>query len=613
MGPWEQTAMSVDRVTRQQFLDDVTDMIGQAFLAHPLQCARCHDHKFDPIPTRDYYRIQAVFATTQFAEPDVPWLPDENRQGFDAPRKYLRERIAFFQDVLRRLDEKQERAERAWYAQRNLPYAPRSQKLKEGVPESEIAPRHVGFTAEDLGIQRIANKYLHRHRWELDRYAPIALSVYSGPTPQRRSVQSRLLIPQDLAASGTVEHTAILAGGDPFSPTLPVTPGVLSVVTGILSPRDVAARSSITSQVAGRRAEFARWLTDPTRNPITPRVLVNRLWQHHFGRGIVATANNFGTAAARPTHPQLLEYLAVELVRSGWSAKHIHRLILTSDTYCRAHRYPDSDSLRERELAEKDPLATSWARRTIRRMEAEELHDSILTVSGLLNREIGGVPVCPDINLEVAAQPRQIMGTYAPVYQPSPLPADRNRRSLYALRLRGLPDPMLEVFNQPPPDRPCEMRDSSTVAPQALTLLNSPYSYNRAAAMARHLMREVAGPDPASDREPQEVDAAIIDRAFQWALGRPASDAERQECLAHWRAMTERHRRIELSDTIPPAEVTRMFVDENTGEQFAFTEPLERNRDYVPDLRLSQTDPRWRGLADVCLVLLSSNEFVYVP
>ncbi|MCR9291213.1 MAG: PSD1 and planctomycete cytochrome C domain-containing protein, partial [bacterium] len=555
MGPWEQTGMSIDKVTRQQFLDDVTDVIGQAFLAHPLQCARCHDHKFDPIPTRDYYRIQAVFSTTQFADRDAAFLSSENQSDFEQQTHYLQQRIAFFEGVIQELKEKETKASREWYAERGLQYATRDKKLKQGVPEELIAPKNTGFTAADFGLERIARKYLQRHRWELDRFRAIALSTYSGPTPKRNSVQDRIEMPANLEASGKLEQTSILSGGDIFSPTIPVSPGVLSVLTGVLSHDQVLEKSSLTTDTIGRRTEFAHWLVDAARNPLTPRVLVNRIWQHHFGQGIVKTPNNFGTAASQPTHPALLDFLATELVDSKWSAKTLHRLILLSDAYCRAEDYAQPQQ--REQLKEKDPLGTSYAVFQARRLSAEEIRDSQLAISGLLNLESGGPPVRPNLNPEVAVQPRQIMGTYAPIYQASPLPADRNRRTIYALRLRGLRDPMLEVFNQPSPDLPCEQRDISTVAPQALTLFNSSFSFDRALAMAERLLHE--GQQYGLD------DKGVVTRAFELVYSRLPDAQELKQCLEHWQLMAARHEHINLPDSLPPVEFTRSFVDENTG------------------------------------------------
>ncbi len=395
MGPWEQTGMSVDKVTRQLWLDDVTDMIGQAFLGHPLQCARCHDHKFDPIPTRDYYRIQAVFATTQFADRNAEFLDTENQNIFAEQAAYLKQRIESYEALLQRLEAKEIEAARAWYAERGWEYATRNEKLKQGVPEAQIAPKNVGYTPEDFGLERIARKYLERHRWELDRYRPLALSVYDGPTPSRRGVSSRISLPKDIDQSGKLERTAILSGGDPFSPSVPVSPGVFSVLTGVISANanDVRQRSGITDSTTGRRSAFAAWLIDPSENPLTPRVMVNRIWQHHFGQGLVATANNFGTAGAKPSHPALLDYLATELIRHDWSAKEIHRLILTSAAYCRAQTLSTESAAErdefEKNLLEKDPEGISYAAFASRRLAAEEIRDAVLAVSGLLNREIG--------------------------------------------------------------------------------------------------------------------------------------------------------------------------------------------------------------------------------
>ncbi len=223
MGPWEQTAMSVARITRQQFLDDVTDSVGQVFLAQPLQCCRCHDHKFDPIPTRDYYAMQAVFATTQFAERPAPFQATENLAGFPQEKAYLEQRIERFENELARIDAKHAEAARRWYAERGRAHASPQELRRQGVSEDQIVPRHLGLTTEDFGLQRIASKNLERHRWELDRFRPLAFSVYSGTTRPLRSVQKRLDLPVD-PADGQREETAILIGGDPFAPGDSVRP-----------------------------------------------------------------------------------------------------------------------------------------------------------------------------------------------------------------------------------------------------------------------------------------------------------------------------------------------------------------------------------------------------
>ena len=583
MGPWEHTGMSVAKVTRQQFLDDVTSSVGQVFFAHALQCARCHDHKFDPVPTRDYYAIQAVFASAQFVERPVPFQKNENQDGFKIDRALFEKQLARYTDLLQALNDKRVAAAKKWCAERGLEYVPRNEALKRGIPEEKIHPRHVGFTPKDFGLERIARKNTTRLRWELDRYRPFALGVYSGRNRSLGSVSSRIGLPKD-PSKGGMPVTFILSGGDVFAPNDKVRPGALSAIGSV--------KSSIPSGVRNRRLAFARWATDPN-NPLTARVMVNRIWLHHFGRALAANPNNFGKTGAKPTHPELLDWLASTFVEKGWSVKALHRVIMTSETYRRSTRHPQPDLL---EAARK-----SYAAYSPRRLAAEELRDAALAVSGELVRTVGGIPVRPDMNLEAALQPRMIMGTYAPAYQPNATPDQRNRRSLYALKLRGHRDPFYETFNQPSPDSACEFRDSSTVTPQALTLMNSEESQDRAVAMASRLLAE------------NRSRGGTITRAFELAFGRTPSGDELTDCLAHWREMETSH----VESAPPPArvyptEIVRNAKEENTGEPFEFREALDTYQNYVPDLQSSAVNATTRALADVCLVLLNSNEFVYV-
>jgi hypothetical protein len=273
----------------------------------------------------------------------------------------------------------------------------------------------------------------------------------------------------------------------------------------------------------------------------------------------------------------------------------MHRLILATDAYARASVHPDPEA-----LARKDPDGALLARFAPRRLDAEEIRDAMLAASGELNPTMGGVPIRPDMNLEAALQPRQIMGTYAPAYQPSPTPELRNRRTIYAMKIRGARDPFLEVFNQPSPDMPCERRESSTVTTQAFSLFNGQEPYDRALAMAARLRRETTS------------DAEAVRRAFLLATGRAPAEADLRDGLDHWREMTARHRRKALPPRAWPRTVTRQAVEEMTGETFTFTERLEVYDDYVPDLQPGDLDPSARGLAELCLVLLNSNGFLYV-
>jgi hypothetical protein len=616
MGPWELTGMEVAKVARQRFLDDVTDAVGQVFLAHMLQCARCHDHKFDPVPTRDYYSIQAVFATTQLAEREAPFLPGENTGGFEE-KKYLQQRSAYYQQVLREVNKKSTlQAARQWLAEQGRDAGPfekavsdlesrtpgddvrlqavRSLLAERKVHPDLIPPPKVGFTPQDYGLERVARKGLERLKWRLERYEPVALSVYDGRTLSPRSVNAPLRMPANRLEAGELEETCILAGGDPFSPTQPVQPGVLSVV----GPRDALADPS---KISGRRLALANWIASP-ENPLTARVMVNRIWQWHFGQAIAGNPNNFGATGKKPTHPELLDWLAARFIDSGWSVKQMHRLIMSSDAYRRSSQHPQPQM-----LAEQDPMGTSYAVFRPQRLDAEELRDAMLWASGELNPALGGIPVRPEMNLEAALQPRQVMGTFAEAWQPSALPSQRHRRSLYALRLRGQRDPFQEVFNVPSADQSCEARETSTITPQVFAMFNSEASFDRALALASRVLREAAKTPAAGTGR-----GMVIDRVFQLALGRPATPAEIESCLAHWQKLTARHETLAFDPPAYPRQVVREAVEENTGEKFTFVEPLEVYEDFVPDLKPADVGPNVRGLAEVCLVLFNSNEFAYV-
>lgn len=614
MGPWELTGMEVAKVARQRFLDDVTNGVGEAFLGQALQCARCHDHKFDPIPTRDYYAIQAVFATTQLSERDAPFLPKENLTGFEEQRYLLRQQQEH-QQTLRELDARLLENARQWFVaagkdpaawnaaeaevrQRqaaaggpdNVFNQTRAALSKRGIPESDYPPKLVGFTPEQFGRERVARKGLERLRWELDRYQPFALAVYSGRTPNLTSVPAPLRIPHDPDQTGELETTRILIGGDSFATGDPVQPGVLSVLR-----EQVAAETPET--IPGRRLALARWIADP-RHPLTSRVIVNRVWLWHFGEAIAGNPNNFGSTGKRPTHPELLDWLAATFVESGWSFKSLHRLILNSAAYRRGTEHPQPER-----LAELDPLGVSHAVFRPRRLTAEELRDAMLVATGELNRSLGGIPNRPEINLEAALQPRQVMGTFAAAWTPNPLPSQRHRRSLYSLKLRGLVDSMREVFNAPAADFSCERRETSTITPQAFALFNGRAVHARALALA---VRAIAASDS---------DQAAIGRCFLILLGRQPDSDELHACLAHWQRMRELLPASVAESSlaeVAPREVIREAVEENTGEKFRFVERLYANEDFVPDLRPADVDARTRGLAEVCLTLFNTHEFAYV-
>ena len=570
MGPWEQTSMSVFKETRQHWLDDVTNSVGQTFLAHVMRCAKCHDHKFDPVPTRDYYRMMAVFSTTQFAERKAAFLDVESQEGFAESDKWVQEKMALFQKQKNEL----------------------SQKIKSR-KRKETGDAKVGENGLDPGDEASAariGKNISRHKLELDRTKPYALAVYTGKTIHRGNVYGRTAVPKNPWAKGAFEKDAILSGGNVYSPTDPVSPGGLSAAESL----GELPRVPFPSVRGKRRLALANWIVHE-KNPLTARVIVNRVWSWHFGRGLAGNPNNFGGTGGLPTHPELLDFLAGWFIKNGWSIKRLNRLIVTSKTLQRSSRHPDPKSLNA-----ADPNHRLYAVFHPRRLSAEELRDAMLAVSGELNRSVGGLPCRPEINPEVALQPRQIMGGTASVYEPDPAPRQRNRRTIYAEKVRGLRDPFLETFNQPGPDDSCEMREVSTVAPQALTMLNAAEHQDRALAFAHRLAGE------------GRSEAETIQRAFRLALGRDPDQAESASCLQEWEVAIREEEKITPKPAVFPSKILRTARAEKTGELYDFWEHMPAYKHYQPDLQRSEADPRTRGLAHVCLVLFNLNEFVYL-
>ncbi len=388
----------------------------------------------------------------------------------------------------------------------------------------------------------------------------------------------------------------ILAGGSLERAGEEVSPGILSAVR-FGTPRGIPHESSGRSGDLphdGGRLELAEWIADE-RNPLTSRVIVNRAWQMHFGTGLVATSSNFGKMGARPSHPELLDWLAGWFVENGWSIKKLHKLIMTSEAYRRSSHHPNME-----QIAEVDPKNQLLSYFPPRRLTAEEIRDAMLSISGELNPELGGPGVFPEINWEVAMQPRHIMGSIAPAYQPSPRKKDRHRRTIYAFRIRTLANPMLDVLNRPGPDISCERRDETTVTPQVFALFNGESVHTRAVALAKRL-------EGMSD----DVDGRIR-AAFGLVYGRPPSDKELAACRAHLEKMTAHHREHPPARRELPTVVEREMIDEQTGKPFRWQEKLHWLLDYERDQMPWEVTPQTRGLAELCLVLLNSNEFVYV-
>lgn len=590
MGPWD-NAMVKDDEARQIFRDDLVNSLGQTFLATTLRCFKCHDHKFDPLPTRDYYRIYAAVSGIQMAERPLRYLPEENCEGFDDGKRFVERMLGFATAEKNKIVDKRETAARAWFQEHGLEY--KTEEARKNLSDEVKPPRAVGLDHVDEGQLKVREQ--DEWIWEraLERYEPMVQSVFDGSDSKLSFKSARKLRMPATIDAGARPDTRILLGGSIEAPGDAVQPGVLSAVALRLQ----GAQDDpyvLPEDLTNRRLGLAKWIAD-ARNPLTTRSIVNRVWQYHFGKPIVATPNNFGVKGAKPTHPELLDWLTSDFVAHGWTLKRLHKLIMKSQAYQMAAHHPESEQLRN-----DDPNNDLLAFIPHRRLTAEELRDAMLCVTGELNPTLGGLPIMPEMNLEVALQPRMIQFSLAPALQPSRTPAERNRRSIYAYRVRGQVDPFLDVFNLPNSNDSCDLRDSAAVSPQAFTMMNSDLITDRSIAFALRLERESASlPDQ-------------IDRAFQLAFGRAPSEVERTRMVDYVGAMQVYHRGVRPEPVRYPTRITRSLVEEFSGKAFEYEEILPAFENYVPDKKPADVSPETRALADLCLALFNTHEFSHV-
>ncbi len=590
LGPWD-NAMVTPEEARQIFLDDLVNITGQTFLSTTMRCVKCHDHKFDPIPTRDYYRMYAAFSTTHMAERPAPFLPQENLIGFDAGRAHVQRMLDFAVAEKNKLIDRRETAAKAWFAEHKLPY--QDEAARKNLADELKPPRNVGLDHVAEGQLKVREQDEWIWNRQLERYQPMAQSVFNATQASMAWNGARKLRISRPAKAKQPVVSHILTGGALAALGDVVVPGVLS---SLAVPVDVRARNPyvLTEEVDGRRLGLAHWIASPS-NALATRSIVNRIWQWHFGTGLAANPNNFGAKGGKPSHPELLDYLAADFVENGWKIKRLHRLIMLSNAYQRSSTSADVELLKL-----KDPNNRLLSFFPKRRLSAEEVRDSALFLAGELNLEAGGLPISPEINMEVALQPRMIQFSLAPAYQPSPTRAQRNRRTVYAYQVRGQPDPFTEIFNQPNPNESCEQRESAAVTPQVFTLLNSDMMTDRSIAMALRIEAE------------RKEAAEQVERAFALTYGRQASAAERERLCHYLVDMTAYHQTALVQPTTYPISITRSLVEEFSGRVFEYEEILPIFEHYEADVKPADVPASTRALADLCLLLLNSNEFMYL-
>ncbi|MEZ6034495.1 MAG: DUF1549 and DUF1553 domain-containing protein [Planctomycetaceae bacterium] len=437
-------------------LTDWADTTASAFMGLTLACARCHDHKFDPITQDDYFALQAIFADAREIE-----LPLWHSMG-----------------------------EADW--RQNYPRVVAVQEAREACRLFEASVQGKALSPDELAHKQLL-------------LAAIGQAVMNLPT----TTAGQETIPYDglmhIPVANVLgrEHPALIR------PVYLLDRGELhkpqSRVRAAL-PASLAAATTTSLELQApyeARKEFALWLTRKD-HPLTGRVIVNRIWHWHFGRGIVETPNDFGNMGQPPSHPELLDWLTTQFVRDGWKIKNLHRLIMNSAVYRQSSQFETAGNL----SADFDNRLL-W-RMNRRRLEAEALWDNVHASAGTINLKMGGPPVVPPLAEDEIASLRDKWHWVV-----SADPAQHTRRGIYILVRRNFKFPMFEVFDTPVTSQSCPVRDVTTVAPQALWCLNNASVLRQAMHMAGRVVGD-AGNDPTTQ----------VDRAWQIALGRPPSDAE---------------------------------------------------------------------------------------
>jgi hypothetical protein len=543
-------------VARNDVLAETLKIVSSSLLGLTVGCAQCHNHRYDPIPQTDYYRVRAIFEpaydTQNWRAPQarlVSLWSDATRQqaaAIDAELKVLSdERLAeldkivseIFEAEVAKLPEDRRELARQARAASEKDRSPEQQQILKDQPSLKV-DRGSAYLYDRKRVDQFNKRYEARQQ-----------EVKSRRPPED-------FVPCLTEVAGQLPPTHLFYRGDVKQPRQQVEPAELSVLgTTTAIPTDDPSLPT-----SGRRLAYARWLTSG-QHPLVGRVLVNRFWLHHFGRGIVATPGDFGQLGARPSHPELLDWLAARFTADGWELKRFHRLLLNSTAYRQT-------STRTPQLDQADADNRLLGRTSIRRLEAEALRDSILAASGLLNLQQLGEPVPVTVDevgqVIVGLDNRDSAGR--PEGARKSLGAGEFRRSIYVQVRRSQPLSMLATFDAAALTPNCELRSRSTVAPQSLLLMNSDFAITQSQTLAERAIAE-AGDDP----------AARIRLVWRLALSQEPSDAQLAAAIEFLIAQEQ-----EFTAQPPPAAKTPLAA------------------------------PPVRALAALCQALFSSNAFLYV-
>ncbi|GAB4161336.1 MAG: PSD1 and planctomycete cytochrome C domain-containing protein [Planctomycetaceae bacterium] len=560
---------------RNQTIADTMKIVSTSLMGLSVGCAQCHDHRYDPISQADYYRMRAIFA------PAYDWKKWRTPQArlISLYTNADRNQAARIEAAAKKIDAVRLKKQ-AEYIERT--FKKELAKLPENIRETVRTARNTPVAKRTDAQKALLRKYPSVNvsagsLYLYDRKAANELKTIAGKAAKLRATKPKEEFVRALTEPpGHVPETKFFFRGDPKQPRQTLLPAGLSVLQPDLGSVSVekktVARFSIPENdkslpTTGRRLAFARWLTSGN-HPLTARVLVNRIWMHHFGTGLVNTPAEFGALGERPSHPELLDWLASEFMSpqtttingrkpTSWSVKSLHRLIVTSSAYRQQSR-------RNAKLDMLDPDNRLYGRKSIQRLDAESLRDSVLSISGKLNLKMFGppVPVMED------AVGRFVIGKENKNGENRPgavIPLDGNeyRRSLYIQVRRSRPLASLSTFDAPVMEPNCEKRNSSTVTPQSLMLMNDETVLARSKDFAKRLTKEKNGKLP-----------DMISHAWLLTFGRPVS-AEQREAALNFLKMQQ--------------------------QEIAKSNP-----------KLSKTQTREMALASFCHALFSSNGFLYV-